>query len=208
MLMRDTITRLARAALWSGGILSVIGELGSAASATPVTYVLTGDLSATLGTTTLSDAAFTWTITGDTTALTTAPTYGFPEVPAITDVIDISGLGDVEPTPQMFVAIYEENAAFIDGTSRNGITWVAAALSTWDAVTPIGPVNVQSTGFAPLATDLGLLTNEDPTNLVFTETAGAPVPEPGTLGLLLGPIAGLIGWGARGATRRARRSHA
>jgi hypothetical protein len=162
--------------------------LASAASAAPMTYVLTGDF---IGPSQAS-VAFTWTITGDTTSVTSI--QGFPAVPSITDVLNIAGIGSVLPAEQVFVvaADIDNAAAFVDLAGSAGVEWTATELSTWGALTPIGPLNVAFLAAAPLPTNMGDLNVTGGSNLVFTATAGIQVPEPGALWLLLGGIAGLI----------------
>lgn len=196
MIMRSTIARLARAALWTGAGLAMASGLASAASAAPITYVLTGDF---IGPSQAS-VAFTWTITGDTTSVTSI--QGFPAVPSITDVLNIAGIGSVLPAEQVFVvaADIDNAAAFVDLAGSAGVEWTATELSTWGALTPIGPLNVAFLAAAPLPTNLGDLNVTGGSNLVFTATAGTQIPEPGALWLLLGGIVGLIAYSAVRAT--------
>jgi hypothetical protein len=198
MIARSTMACFVRAALWIGGILAATGGFTSFAAAAPMTYVLTGDFIGPSH----ANIAFTWTITGDTTAVTSIE--GFPAVPSITDVLNIAGIGNVVSAEQVFVAAadIDSAAAFVDHTGNAGVECTATGLSAWGAVTPIGPLNVAFLAAALLSTNMGDLNVIGGSNLVFTATAGFQIPEPGTLGPLLSGIAGLIACGAVPAAGR------
>jgi hypothetical protein len=85
--------------------------------------------------------------------------------------------------------------AFVGATGSQGVEWAAAGLSTWDAVTPIGPLDVTFLAAAPLPTNMGDLVVTGGSNLVFTATEGVPIPEPATLWLLFAGVGGLIACG-------------
>ena len=176
--------------LWLCAVMSMVGlSVAPFASARPITYVLTGDLTGTLGSAPLPDSGFTWTITGNTSTVTSIDT--FPSVPAITDVISISGIGNLLPAVQFYAAVgnaYNE-VGFIDITNSLGGGWDAPAFATWNGVTPIGPVSVVLNDIFPFATDQGLLAVTTATNLVYTATV---VPEPGSMASI---GAGLLGLG-------------
>lgn len=69
---------LATALVLAGPVLSA----ASAAYATPITYTFTGTGSGTIGTTSFTDATFTFVFTADTTAIDTsgAPFYRLADV--------------------------------------------------------------------------------------------------------------------------------
>jgi len=123
---------------------------------------------------------------------------GFPAVPSITDVISLAGIGDAVPAVQVFAvaADVDDAAAFVDGAGTQGVEWGAPQLSTWNAVTPIGPLDVSFLAAMPLPTNLGDLNVTGGRNLVFTATAGVQVFEPSAIELLLGGIVGLIAYSA------------
>jgi hypothetical protein len=160
----------------------------TSARAVPITYTLTG----TLGNGTLNAfldgnrvfAPFTWTLTGDTADLTIVAGL-YPAVPALTDVLDISGIGAVTPTASMvaFSAASLGAAAFADPTGATGLSWSDPALLGYDITMPIGPLPVTFLGAFAFDTDHGVLEIQAAENLIFTATL-ATVPEPGSLALL------------------------
>lgn len=163
--------------------------LFSAAQAKPITYTLTGNLTGDIDFRPLTNAAFTWTITGDTTQLQKTQS-GFFGVPAQVDSLVIAGVGLATPVDQLFAISGAPNFdtfAFGDTTGGgSGVGFAAPQLATYDGISSIGPIAVDSTGTFLIGTDKGTIFFVSGSNLIF-QAVTAPnvpgVPEPLTLTL-------------------------
>jgi len=197
-------------------ILLIATAIGGSSHASPVTYTLTGSLTASLADTqghvteSFANTPFVWTLTGDTAQAVTSVTHGEPttEVPAITDTIALGKLVLVPSIPTFFeVASVPATpsagpfavAGFSDVTAFTGIAWRSPALYGYDGITSIGPLAVNFFNSGPLQTDGGVFSISEANRLVFL----VAVPEPASFVLLGTALAGLL---LAGAIRRTRDS--
>lgn len=195
-------------------ILLIATAIGGSAYASPITYTLTGDLTADLTdnqghvTESFADTPFVWTLTGDTAQAVTVVTHGGPttEVPAITDTIALDHTVLVPSIPTFFaIASVPATpgagpfavAGFVDISALQGIAWRSAALYGYEGITSIGPLAVNFDNAGPLPTDGGVFSISGASGLMFV----AAIPEPPDLSIFLVGFAGLAmiaGVGMRG----------
>lgn len=190
----------------------------TAARADPVTYTLSGTMSAVLenaaGTAVgqITDQSFTWTVTANTASFSSITTHGGTtlETPAITDTITIgttrySPSGptvfafEAFPATPGFSSVPLGIGGFVDPTALLGIAWHAQGLFTYDPRTFLDPYPVvfDNAGALPLTTGTSLMVNSA-AGLLFSAT----VPEPASLPVLATALGLLLG--ALGLTRRLR----
>lgn len=169
----------------------------TAAEAVPITYTLQSTFTGSVGATSFTDAAFTWTITADTSMLVPyAPGVG--AMPALTSTIDITGFGTVTTTDSMAAIFAPPIAAAVFGSPLilSGIEFFGPPLTGYDGLTAIGPVLLVYEAFTPIATDQGDWIFTTTAGIAFFQATGGNVPEPVTLALFGAGLAGL------GALRR------
>ena len=185
-------------------ILLIAIAISGSAHAAPITYTLTGFLTANLADTqgqvtgSFANTPFVWTLTGDTTQAVTTVTHGGPTtvVPAITDTIAVDdtllvpsiptffAVASVPPTPDAggFAV-----AGFADATTFEGIAWNSPALFGYEGITSVGPLAVNFDNSGPLPTDGGVFSISGASGLVFV----AAIPEPPDLSIFLVGFAAL-----------------
>jgi hypothetical protein len=185
-------------------ILLIATAIGGSAHASPITYTLTGFLTANLAdsqgnvTGVFANTPFVWTLTGDTAQVVTIGTHGGPttEVPAITDTIALDNTVLVPSIPTFFAvasvpAIPPAGAfavaGFVDATALAGIAWNSPALYGYNGITGVGPLAVNFDNSGPLPTDGGVFSISGASGLVFV----AALPEPPDLSIFLVGLAGL-----------------
>jgi hypothetical protein len=185
-------------------ILLIATAIGGSAHAAPITYTLTGFLTANLAdsqghmTGSFANTPFVWTLTGDTAQAVTIGTHGgsTTEVPAITDTIAFDNTVLV-PSIATFFAVVSVPATpnagavavagFVDVTALTGIAWRSPALFGYDGITSVGPLAVNFDNSGPLPTNGGVFSISGASGLVFV----AAVPEPPDLSIFLVGFAGL-----------------
>jgi hypothetical protein len=177
------------------GVFVLAAFLSLPLAAGPIEYIESGQLSGTLGSTVLTNAAFSFTFFGDTANITgTNPILN----PALSNVITIAGSPGAFTTA---VEVGDSNAASVVGFSdlslNNGITLVNAAAATYNLATAIGPLTAVTEfdlNASTLGTTLGTLTITSATNLSFQ---AVPTPEPATVGLAALALLGMAVAGRR-----------
>lgn len=173
----------------------VVASLFSAAQAAPITYTLSGTISGSFDLQPFSNAAFTWTITGDTTQKQMLAT-GFSGVPAQTSLLDIAGVGSsLAPAEQIFAvpgAPAFSTFAFADTDEVDGIGFAAPELGSYDGVSSLSPIAVTLNGTSLFTTTQGTVFFETGSDMTFqaVATPEPSVPEPITLPLFAGGLAG------------------
>ena len=185
-------------------ILLIAIAIGGSANASPITYTLTGHLTANLAdsqghaTESFANTPFVWTLTGDTAQVVTVDTHGGPTtiVPAITDTIALDNAVLAPSIPTFFAVVSVPAnppagafavAGFVDVTALQGIAWNSPALFGYDGVTNVGPLAVNFDNSGPLPTDGGVFSISGANGLVFV----AAVSEPPDLSIFLVGFAGL-----------------
>jgi hypothetical protein len=185
-------------------MLLIATVIGGSAHAAPITYTLTGFLTANLAdspghvTGSFANTPFVWALSGDTAQAVTIPTHGGPTtvVPAITDTIALDDTVLVPSIPTFFaVASVPPTqdaggfavAGFVDATTFEGIAWNSPALFGYNGITSVGPLPVNFDNSGPLPTDGGVFSISGASGLVFV----AAVPEPPDLSIFLVGFAGL-----------------
>lgn len=189
-----------------GAVLGGILLAGADAKASPITYTASGDITGTIGSTSLDGNAFTFVFTADTSGsfLLAGETY---QNPSISTSIFISGVGAGQFSETTLVAVNGAIgvAGFEDTSGFSGIIVTNAGFDGWELVTSIGPLSgAASYDAGTFTTSLGLLTIAGATNLSFgaTVTPGASTPEPSSGVLLaLGLAAGTLAKRAKTLTR-------
>jgi hypothetical protein len=186
--------------------------LGGAAEATPIQYIFTGVGSGTVGTTSFTDASFTFDFTTDTTDV---------PAPSGQEVI-ISGIGGTFTEGIFSETLADDNfvvenmesgfqrLGFLNSALDDGLVLGNSAFGTYLLTTALGPI--AETG-ANLFPDFGggsfdtigggpAIQITSDTSLTFTAVVGSPVPEPSSAPLGLFGI-GLVAFAAIRHRRRA-----
>jgi hypothetical protein len=163
-------------------------------AAGPITYVESGEISGTLGSTALDNVAFTFTFVGDTANITTSSGvfYNIATSNAVT-------IGSTNTTFTSSVEVGLNNLnGFIglcDVISGCGpqITFEGApGSSTYALATSISiPQSGATDLIGSFTTAAGTLTATSAQDLLFTATLGTATPEPGTVGMLGAGLAAL-----------------
>lgn len=185
-----------------GGILLA----GADAKASPITYTASGDITGTLGSTSLDGNAFIFVFTADTSgsSLLAGETYLNPSISTSIFISGV-GMGQFSETTEAAVNGAIGVAGFEDTSGFSGVIVTNAGFDGWELVTSIGPLSgAASYDSGTFTTSLGLLTIEGATDLSFgaTLTPGTSAPEPSSGVLLaLGLAAGTL---AKRAKRRQR----
>jgi hypothetical protein len=174
------------------------------ASASPVQYTFSGIGSGNLGGTSFNDAAFTFTLSGDSTNLIVAG----PSVSVIDPLslarIQIDGVGSVDILPATrFGFNTAANAAFFGFSGAYDLFDFAlspADAAAFDLLAAFGTVTSTSVfalhQFVDVSTTGGLLTWGSSSNVDFSVGTASAVPVPAALPLLasgLGAL-GFAGW--------------
>lgn len=168
--------------------------------ANQITYTLSGDLSGTIGTRTLTDAAFVWTEVADTNGVTMFASQRYDNS-ATSSEIDIAGLSDATVTDSVAIEVDQRDGKGTITMANSAITFGIQLtdptdVDSWTSplTTSFGPITggADSAAFvsnSPLNTSLGPL-SLTAVDLSFEATA-SPVPEPASAGLVAGALMAL-----------------
>ena len=180
---------------------------GGALWADVVSYQLSGIASGSVGTTTFTNAPFTFTGQGD-------PMGVFDVVPGVvanplfTGSFIISGIGTAEALNPFYFFVNQNappGAGFIDIFSGDVLDFAAPAFGAYGGTTPLGPLSVDLTFLAPFDTTSGTLSIASAEDLVFTAAVQTTVPEPSLVAPVIAAAGLLIVYRRR---RQARKSSA
>jgi hypothetical protein len=158
----------------------------NAALADPITYQLTGTVSGTIGTTTLTNATFTFVGNGDSTGVF-EPDPGVFVNPLSSVTVSLSGIGVASVIDAFYFYANPSvpGAGFIDIFTGDVLDFGATEFSSYDGVSPMGPLfDVSEILLAPFDTTDGTLNLSSATDLVFTTSnATTTTPEPSSFAL-------------------------
>jgi hypothetical protein len=181
-----------------GVLVLIVSGLGFA---DPIIFTIQGDGAGTVGSTAFNDAAFTFTVTTDTSLVTNFTLgdgqTGF-EAPFVSGAgISIGGIGSGTFTDTE--SIYDNNTLHYVGiTDAYNVSF-----QTYDLQSSIGPLPLDAETielqFLNIPTSLGSVTFTAATSVLFTATT---VPEPGTL--MLGAAGALLLAGIKLLARAAK----
>lgn len=186
-----------------GGLALFVASAGARAHAQGITFSFVGTGSGTLGGIPFAPLPFSFAITGDASAVTTA-LFG-PGIPAIPDLGATFNLGELASgTLTNPVYVYDDQAAASVGFGTMvGASLLAVgpvpALATYGLASAIGPLVDPAPTFAivNLPTSVGALTFTAMADVQFTaRVSAAAVPEPATFLLTAGGVA-IVGVAAR-----------
>jgi hypothetical protein len=181
--------------MWKSFFLgAAFAAISASAFAAPITYTLSGTGSGTVGAATFSNAAYTISVVGDTTAITGGPTFSN----VVTGTMTIAGIGTATITEPIRVFNNQTNSAFGFGRPGGDLLDVSdPAFATYALATSLGPIPGLTpfalNQFSLLASSLGAITMPTSGPVTFQATTGAapppavstPVPTLSEYGLLL-----------------------
>jgi hypothetical protein len=189
-----------------GVLVLIVSGLGFA---DPIIFTIQGDGAGTVGSTAFNDAAFTFTVTTDTSLVTNFTLgdgqTGF-EAPFVSGAgISIGGIGSGTFTDTE--SIYDNNTlhsvGITDAVYADLLDGHNASFQTYDLQSSIGPLPLDADTialqFLNIPTSLGSVTFTAATSVLFTATT---VPEPGTL--VLGAAGALLLAGIKLLARAAK----
>lgn len=177
----------------------LVAGMFPAAEAAPVTYTLSGMADGSVGATTFTNTAFTWTFNADSNDLLVFGPVSWI-LPFNSDSLEIAGIGTITPDFQIGAInnlFIPEVLLLTDATISGGIIVSSPALLTYNGISSLGPIPVHFEDSAPLSSDMGdfVLTG------TFFTLQVTGVPEPLTLALFGSGLAGI------GILRRRRKAH-
>lgn len=189
-----------KTALAASALLLALTLTPTAASAAVNVYTITGTGSGTLGSSIFTDAAFTFTLTGDTSNLSSNIID-----PLTTADVNIAGLGTVTigiPTRlgATNTVVFFSRSDSIGGSDLFDFV-IGGPVDLASAFSPVTGTQVFALNqFNNIATSGANLTFTSSSNVLFSSSLGAiaAVPEPGTWSMML------LGFGAIGAPARIR----
>jgi len=170
-------------------VMAGIGIFGAAVVASPIIYTESGQVSGTLGATTLTNAAFTFVFTGDTANITGSGVL--LNIPTSNSITIGASSGSFTTAVNVGVNTGSGIIGFTDLAKSNGITFTSAGAVGYNLATPISVT--ASTPFfdqGSLGTSLGTFTITSALNLSFTAITG--VPEPASLTFVGAGLLGLM----------------
>jgi hypothetical protein len=164
--------------------LSGTQVIGTVASARPITYMLTGNVTGTIGAKALTNAPFVWTEIADITGVTQPKSQRYQNAATSSD-INITGAGDATVTDSVVTYIDQRNqsgSGFVGLSNAAGTFTIAlinpTAVDSWLLATSIGPISGsdEDVSTSPLNTSLGQLNITSVSNLAFQASAPLGVP--------------------------------
>jgi hypothetical protein len=176
--------------------------IASVASARPITYTLSGNLTGTLGKLTLIKAPFAWTIIADTTGVTEVASQRYQNAATFSQI----SIGNSAATVTDSVSAYVDQrnqlgSGFVSLSNTAGTSTITLTdpmdVEPWLLATPLGPIAGSDTylSTSPLNTTQGQLSITSVSNLVFQASAPATVGPYTftTLNVPTSPAAGAFG---------------
>ncbi len=167
--------------------------------ADPIVFSIQGVGTGTVDTTAFNDVAFTFSVTTDTTLITTFAyadgEAGFqtPEVSGAGITIGGVGSGTFTDAEDIFVSNTTTYAGITDAGTEDLLDGFNTSFSTYDLQSSIGPLPMTSlealNQFVDIPTSLGSVSFTTATGVLFTAATGL-TPEPGTL--VLGAAGALL----------------
>jgi hypothetical protein len=164
---------------------------GACAHAVPVTYTLSGTISGEFAGTGFTSTQFVLTGTSDTELLE-SPDPGVSLAPLQTLVIELAGIGSFDALNKAYFFTNRDLglAGFLDQLEGDLIDFAAPRFTSYDGVAAIDALAVAPDYLGMIGTSGGLLTLSGASQLILeVERADVALPEPGTLVLMLGPLA-------------------
>jgi PEP-CTERM motif len=186
--------------------------LATVLNAEPITFTINGTGSGTVGATAFTDAAFTVTLTTDTTLIEPLGPSAFitPDVSGVG--LNIAGFADGTFDDSWAILVAETgDAALSTPLEFDLINGNNAIFATYDLQSSLGPVSLNSPTtfgqFLNIPTSIGDVTiNDSLANVTLTAVA-SDVPEPATLALTALGLLGLMRMRRRRTTCRSNLTH-
>lgn len=180
---------------WKRFLLGMaFAAFGVSALAAPITYTISGAGTGTVGATAFTNAAYTISVVGDTTAITGGPVFSN----VVTGTMTIAGIGTATISEPIRVFNNQTNTAFgVGRPSADLLDVFDPVFATYALATNLGPIaglTPQTLGqFTNLASTLGAITMptsgpvtmQATTSAVPPPVASTPVPTLSEYGLLL-----------------------
>lgn len=191
--------------LLSVAVLAALGAglAAAPAQAGPITYLFSGTGSGTVNGAAFSNAAFSFSVTTDTSTISTARFGpGDPSTAAVIANVSLAGFGAGTSLSPLDVFDASGGVAGLNdpvATSHDVLDFAAPQFQTYDLTTSLGPIPATLSTHSPFGTTLGTIDITSVSGGTFTATA-APVPEASTtvsLGLLLALGLGGLGVAAK-----------
>lgn len=164
---------------------------GAGAHAVPVTYTLSGTISGELAGTGFTSTRFVLTGKSDSELLE-SPDPGASLAPLETLVIELAGIGSFDALNKTYFFTNRDLAlaGFLDQLEGDLIDFAAPRFASYDGTAALDALPVAPDYLGLLDTSGGLLTLSGASGLILeVERADVALPEPGTLVLMLGPLA-------------------